>query len=650
MASGDSILPLPPADDAAIEAALADAELVALLATVAHLTGDLGYLEPALRPDPLLAREPQAGLTAEQQARARALILDGLKRFRDEQSQVPARPSLDELHAIMNFCAGEDVSDRYLPLLREELAIDGDLRAPQWSKAAIAPDRDVHVVIAGSGMSGIAAGHRLQQAGVRYTIFEKNADVGGTWLENTYPGCRVDIQNHMYSYSFAQRHDWPYYFSPRRVLQEYFRDCAECFGVIEHIEFETEVESATWDDDAQLWHVEVRDRMGARRTVDAHVFVSAVGQLNRPKLPDIAGRDSFTGIAFHSATWRHDVDLAGKKVAVIGTGASACQFIPIVGEQAAELRVFQRTAPWLIPAERYRQPVARGFQWALAHVPFYAEWHRFWMFWRMADGMLPAAIVDPGYPPTERAVSLMNDMMRELLQQWVDTLTDGDDELRRQLTPDYPPLAKRFVVDDGSYASTLRRSNVTLVTTPITAIEPTGVRTDDGELFEPDVIIYGTGFQASRFLTPMRVVGHGGVDLHEQWAGDARAYLGVVVPNFPNFFCLYGPNTNIVVNGSIIYFSECEVHYLVECVRLLLTDQLGSLAPRQDVHDAYNERIDEANRMRTWGWSGVNSWYKNEFGRTAQNWPFSVLEFWEQTREPRRDDFVLVPLGAPVAS
>jgi 4-hydroxyacetophenone monooxygenase len=648
MASGDSIQPLP-ADDDVVEAALRDAELVALVATVAHITGDLSYLEPSLRPDPLLAREPQAGLTADQQARARELIADGLRRFRDELGGVPAHPSADELHAIMNFCAGEDVSDRYLPLLREELAIDGDLRAPQWNASDIAPERDLHVVIVGAGMSGIAAGHRLRQAGVRFTIFEKNADVGGTWLENSYPGCRVDIQNHMYSYSFAQKHDWPYYFSPRAVLHEYFRDCAERFGLMAHIELETEVQAATWDDDAQLWHVEVRDRSGARRTVDAEVFVSAVGQLNRPRFPDIAGRESFAGTSFHSAQWNHDVDLAGKKVAVIGTGASACQFVPTVGAQAAELRVYQRTAPWLIPAERYQQRVAPGFEWALGHVPFYAEWYRLWMFWRMADGMLPAAIVDPEYPPTEHAVSMMNDFMRALLQQWIDTVTEGDDELRRQLTPDYPPLAKRFVVDDGTYAMTLRQPHVSLVTTPIRDVEPTGIRTVDGELFEPDVIIYGTGFQASRFLTPMRVVGRGGVDLHEQWGGDARAYLGVVVPNFPNFFCLYGPNTNIVVNGSIIYFSECEVHYLVECVRLLLADGLGSLDARREVHDAYNERIDEANRMRTWGWSGVSSWYKNEFGRSAQNWPFSVLEFWEQTRVPQRDDFVLVPIGAPVA-
>jgi 4-hydroxyacetophenone monooxygenase len=640
----DALEPLP-ADDDRIAAALLDAELVALLAAVAHCTADLSVLEPDLVADAMRMREPQAGYTPEQQQRAREVILAALIRLRDAQGGVPARPSKEQLQAIMEFAAGQPVSERYVPLLTEELAIDGDLRGPQWHRDEVAPGRPFSAIVVGAGMSGIAAAHRLQQAGIDVAVIEKNTDVGGTWLENSYPGCRVDIQNHMYSYSFAQKHDWPFYFSPRSVLQQYFRDCAEQFGVLPRVQFSTEVLRCTWDEAAQQWVVEVRDASGGERTLRAEVLVSAVGQLNRPRFPDIEGRDSFAGSAFHSAQWDHDVDLSGKRVAVIGTGASACQFIPIVAEQAAELTVFQRTAPWLIPAERYRQPVADGFNWLLGHVPFYAQWYRFWMFYRGAEGMLPAATVDPEYPPTERAVSMMNDMMREMLQVWTDALTEGDPTLREQLTPNYPPLSKRFVVDDGSFALALRKPHVQLVTRGIDRIESNGVRTRDGVLHEFDVIIYGTGFQASRFLTPMQVIGRDGVDLHEQWAGDARAYLGVVIPNFPNFFCLYGPNTNIVVNGSIIYFSECEVHYLTECVRLLLAEGLGSLDPRRDVHDAYNERIDAANKLRTWGFSGVNSWYKNEFGRTAQNWPFTVLEFWEQTRTANPDDYHVTELA-----
>ena len=641
MSLSSSVLPLPN-DDAAIEIALMQAELPALLGAVAHITGDLSLLDERLILDPLMAREPQGGYTGEQQDLARSIIATALKTFRDDQGSVVARTSTEDLHRIMNFCAGEVVSERYVPLLLEELAVDGrDLRAPQWHKSNAASDREFQVVIVGAGMSGIAAAHRLNQAGVKFTIFDKNADVGGTWLENTYPGCRVDIQNHMYSYSFAQKHDWPYYFSPRPVLQQYFRDCAEQFGLMDHIRFNTEVVSSTWNDDTQLWSIVVRDASGAESTVNANALVSAVGQLNRPKFPAIEGRETFAGISFHSAEWDHEVDLTNKRVAVIGTGASACQFVPTVAGQASQLTVFQRTAPWLIPAERYKMQVDEGFQFLLGHIPFYSEWYRFWMFWRGAEGMLPAATVDPDYPPTEKAVSLLNEFMRDILLIWTNAITEGDDRLREQLTPNYPPLSKRFVVDDGSYVMALRQPHVSLETTDITGIEPTGVRTADGVLHEVDVIIYGTGFQASRFLTPMRVVGRDGVDLHEQWAGDARAYLGVVVPNFPNFFCLYGPNTNIVVNGSIIYFSECEVHYVTECVRMLLEQNLGSLDCRVDVHDEYNERIDAANKMRTWGFSTVSSWYKNDSGRVAQNWPFTVLEFWEQTRTTVPSDYTL---------
>ena len=637
-------LQLLPDSDEAIISALQDAELLALVATLAHLCGDLTYLDSRLAPDLLKLREPQSGYTPEQQDLARGLIMDGLRRFRDHQGQVPARPSREHLHTIMQFIAGEEVSDRYVPLLLEELALDGDeLRAPQWTRSAIAPEREISALVIGAGMSGIAAAHRLRQAGITVAVIEKNSDVGGTWFENRYPGCRVDIQNHMYSYSFAQRHDWPYFFSPRPVLHQYFRDCADEFGLMPLIRFNTEVESATWDESAQQWVVVSYDSSRQRHEDRAEILVSAVGQLNRPLYPDIPGREEFAGSAFHSAQWDESINLTGQRVAVIGTGASACQFIPAVAKEAGELTVFQRTPPWMIPALRYHETVPAGFNWLLSHVPFYAEWYRFSMFWRGAEGMLPAATVDPEFPPTEQSVSLMNEIMRQMLTEWTNALTEGDETLRRQLTPNYPPLSKRFVVDDGSFALTLRQPHVTLVTESIAAIEPGGIRSTDGQLREVDVIIYGTGFKASQFLTPMTVTGRQGIDLHQQWSGDARAYLGMLVPNFPNFFCLYGPNTNIVANGSIIYFSECEIHYLVECVKLLLANELGSLDPKGDVHDAYNAKIDEANKLRTWGYSSVSSWYKNEYGRTAQNWPFSVLEFWEQTRQPQQSDFNVTP-------
>jgi 4-hydroxyacetophenone monooxygenase len=260
------------------------------------------------------------------------------------------------------------------------------------------------------------------------------------------------------------------------------------------------------------------------------------------------------------------------------------------------------------------------------------------LFWRSAEGLLPFATVDPDWEQ-DGAISAQNEMLRQLLTGYLQMEFADRPDLLEKVVPDYPPAAKRVIRDNGIWARTLKRDNVDLVTTPIAEITPTGVRTVDGAEHAADVLIYGTGFQASRFLTPMKVVGRGGIDLHEHWDGDARAYLGITVPRFPNLFLLYGPNTNIVINGSIIFFSECEVHYLTECVRMLLERDKRALDCRPEVHDAYNVHIDEENRLRAWGASSVNSWYKNAKGRVTQNWPHSLLEYWKQTREVNPSDY-----------
>jgi 4-hydroxyacetophenone monooxygenase len=541
---------------------------------------------------------------------------------------------------MIEFLVGAATEEWY-PVLREELALAGaDHRAPGWSKRDLAPDVPWRVAVIGAGMSGLLAAHRLRQAGVDVTILEKDDDVGGTWYENTYPGCRVDVPNHFYSYSFAQSSQWPQFFSTQPALLDYFRQCADDLGLRPLIRFGTEVVEARFDEDEQRWAVTTRGPDGTEGVEDFEVVVSAVGQLNRPKFPDIPGQADFAGPSFHSARWDHDVDLAGKRVAVIGTGASAAQFIPHVAEEADELLVFQRTPPWLAPTPNYHDDLPAELCWFMEHVPDYARWDRLVQFWRMHEGLLPAAVVDPEWPDHERSMSLLNDVVRQLLTAHLEA-EFADPELRAKMIPPYPPLAKRIVRDNGSWPRALQQPHVSVHTEAIDAVTKAGIRTVDGEEHEVDVIIYGTGFTASEFLTPMRVVGVDGADLHERWAGDARAYLGVTVPEFPNLFLLYGPNTNIVINGSIIYFSECEVHYLTEAMRLLLEGGHRSMDCRAEVHDAYNERIDAANRGMVWGAAEVNSWYRNAKGRVAQNWPFSLLEYWQQTRQPDPADYVL---------
>lgn len=628
------------ADDAEIRAALADAFLPALLPALAQATGDFTLLREELRPPGIAPGVPQGGMSQQQQEAAREIAFEALKRLREEGETSDPVPLDRAIKLITAWMTGSAASDDYLPLLLEELGPEGeDPRAPSWRKDPAVP---FTVAIIGAGMSGILAGIRLKQAGVPFVILEKNHDVGGTWLENTYPGARVDVSNAFYSYSFAQKTDWPKHYSTQDVLLDYFRDVANEYGIREHVRFNTEVLEAAFDEASGTWRLQVRGANGAEETVEVQAVISAVGQLNRPKMPEIKGMETFRGPSFHSARWDHSVDLKGKRVVVIGTGASAAQFIPAIAPEVADLTVFQRTPPWLVPVPQYHDEVPRGLQWLFRHVPHYVHWYRFWLFWNTTDGMLAAATVDESWEPKELAVSAANDQLRMLLTGYLHMQFGDRPDLLEKVLPKYPPAAKRLVLDNGIWAATLKRDNVHLVTDGIREITATGVVAADGTEYPADAIIYGTGFQASKFLTPMQVKGRSGADLQRQWNGDARAYMGITVPNFPNLFLLYGPNTNIVVNGSIIYFSECEVQYVLGCIKLLLDRGKRALDCRQEVHDAYNERIDRGNLLRVWGVSDVNSWYKNEKGRVAQNWPFNLIEYWKQTKEPDPADYMLL--------
>ena len=500
-------------------------------------------------------------------------------------------------------------------------------------------------------MSGILAAIRLKQAGVGFTVVDKNAGVGGTWFENRYPGCRVDSPNHTYSYSFAPE-DWPQHFSPQRVLRAYFERIATEHGIHDKVRLGTEVLEAHYRSSGE-WQVKVRGPDG-ESTLTVNAIISAVGQLNRPKLPEIDGRDSFRGPAFHTAQWQAEHDLEGKRIVVIGTGASAFQTVPEIAKVAARVTVFQRTPPWVSQRPDYHAPISDAKHWLLNEVPFYGKWYRFWMFWTTGEGLLSMVRRDPdwdghadGAANGERSVSEANDRLRAMLTANVERMVGDDPELFAKCLPGYPPAGKRMLIDNGHWFRALKRDNVELVTDPIARITRRVSRPSPVGDVDADVIIYGTGFYASRLLFPMKLYGKSGVELREHWGADPRAYLGIVMPDYPNLFCCYGPNTNIVVNGSIVFFSECEVRYIMGCLKLLIERSVaedGDLLPaamdcRQDVHDAYNERIDAGNLGMAWGSPDVRSWYKNQHGRVTQNWPFTLLDFWKQTRAPDPEDY-----------
>ena len=335
----------------------------------------------------------------------------------------------------------------------------------------------------------------------------------------------------------------------------------------------------------------------------------------------------------------HTLDLSGKRVAVIGTGASAMQFVPEIATQAGEVIVFQRTPPWIYPSPDYRASVPAGEHWLINHVPHYARWYHFLLFWLDGEGLYASVTKDPAWPHQERSVSAANEALRKLMIRSIRRELGGDAELIAASIPKHPPCGKRLLVDDGTWYRTLTRDNVRLVTETIDRVTAGGVRTADGVEHVADVLVYGTGFHASRFLWPMRIRGRNRRDIREHWGDDPRAYLGIVVPGYPNLFCLYGPNTNIVVTGSTIFFSECGMHYVMGCIRMLLANGHSSLECRKEVHDAYNVVIDEGNLQVAWGAPNVRSWYKNEAGRVTQNWPFKLLEYWSRTKTPNHEHF-----------
>ena len=633
--------PLAEASEAMLAAALAEAELPSLLAALAYLTGDDSLVEADVTPPPqdaAVVLAPQGGMTPEQQELARGRALAALIRFRDGGAVPVEHPDADAvLRRLLTFVTGSR-DERYLPMLAFELGVPADGDAPDWRAPELARGRTVRAAVIGAGMSGLAMAHRLVQAGIDVVVFERNDDVGGVWLENHYPGCRLDTSNYCYSYSFLQRDDWPHQYSLGAEIRDYFADASRTLGLRERIRFGAEVTAACYDEATGEWELTVRDRHGGFDRSRYQALISAVGQLNTPNYPAVAGRESFAGSSFHSARWDDSVSLRGRRVGVIGTGASAYQVVPSIAAEVGELRLFQRTPPWTVPTPGYHARLPDGLLWLFKHVPNYHRWFRFYQFWTSVEGRRPFAEVDPDWHGPG-AVSASNAALRDRLAARLLSEYEGRPDLQAKVVPDYPPYGKRMLRDNGVWAGALKQPNVRLVTDPIESVTPAGVRTADGVEHELDVMVYCTGFRASEFLPGVTVTGRGGVDLHEQWGTDPSAYLGVTVPNFPNLFCLYGPNTNLVVNGSIVMFSECAVHYVMECLRTLLARGASAMELRPAVLTDYQAKIDRANALMAWGVEGVDNWYKSPTGRVSQNWPLSTIEYWERTRGPEHDHY-----------
>jgi 4-hydroxyacetophenone monooxygenase len=388
--------------------------------------------------------------------------------------------------------------------------------------------------------------------------------------------------------------------------------------------------------------VRVRGADGTEEMLVARAVISAVGQLNRPNLPDIPGRDAFAGPAFHSARWDHDLEIAGKRVAMIGAGASGFQIAPTIAPEVEQLTVFQRTAQWMFPNPNYHTPVGPGVRWALRHLPFYGRWYRFLIFWPGCDKGLEAARVDPDYPDQQIAVSEMNDLTRQMFTDWIVSQVDDDPELIAKVVPDYPATGKRTLQDNGSWLRTLTRDNVELVRTGIDHIEADAVVTDDGVRHVADVLVFATGFQATKVLFPMAIVGRDGEDLRAMWGERPAAYLGITVPRFPNFFCMYGPGTNLAHGGSLIFHSECQMRYITQCIEALIEGGHRTMEPRREQYEDWHERSQREMRGLVWSQPSIkHSFFKNAYGEIHGLSPWRLVDYWTWTRELDPADYDL---------
>jgi cation diffusion facilitator CzcD-associated flavoprotein CzcO len=474
------------------------------------------------------------------------------------------------------------------------------------------------VAIIGAGFGGIGMAISLRRAGLTdFTIFEKADDIGGVWRDNSYPGAACDVPSSLYSYSFAPNTTWPRRYSGQADILAYLRRTAVEAGVLERVRSGTEVRRAEFDEAALRWRLHLADGT----THDADVLVSCVGQLSRPAIPELPGADTFGGAVFHSARWDHDTDLAGRRVAVIGTGASAVQFVPRIQPLVRHLTVFQRSAPYVVPKPD------RGYR-SLHHQVFRAlpTIQRTGRLATWVSGELLTLGLTSAPPLRKVVESLFRAHLR---------LQVGDPALRAKLVPDYPIGCKRLLFANDYYPA-LDRPNVDVVTEAIDRITPTGVRTGDGADHPADVIIYGTGFRATEFLMPMRVRGLGGRELADEWADGARAHLGITVPGFPNMFLVYGPNTNLGGN-SIIYMIESQCRYIVQAVQRIAARGQSCLDVRPDVAERFDDEM--TRRLATTVWSGCASWYREPGGRVSTNWPGLVWEYHRRTARLDPADF-----------
>lgn len=613
------------------------ANIPALLPMLVQLTGDPRWLRAPYRPRRArgVDENDSGGLPRDIQDEIRSAALAAVLAYRRGAAVALPSPS-PELCVEMLACAmAEPIPANYAPLILAHLP-----DAAKLPDAPLALPAGFRVTIIGAGISGIGLAVHLQHAGVAFEILERGDDIGGVWRENDYPGAGVDTPNHIYGFAFAPN-DWSMHYVLRDEIKTYLDGVVERYGLRASIHFGTHVEAADYDADASMWRIAAVGADGTRATLRCNVLISGVGAFSTPKRPDIPGLERFAGDCVHTAEWPRGLSTAGRRVAMIGNGASAMQVGPEIHRHVESLTIFQREPQWIAPTDQFRKPIPASLRLLMREVPYYRAWYRMRLAWTYGDRLHPTLQRDPDWAYPERALNATNDTHRAFFTNYLETELAGRPDLIEKSTPRYPPYGKRMLMDNGWYRM-LRDDRVTLVTEPVAEVRADGVVTASGAEYPADMLILATGFEM-RWLTSYTLVGRSGRSIREEWNDiDARAYLGTTIPDFPNFMCLYGPNLQLGHGGSWVEIVEMQINYVMDMLRLMADRSIKEFDCRREVFDAYDEEIVAAQDRMIWSHPGMSTYYRNRNGRVIVNSPLRMTDLYNRLLRVDPADYKMV--------
>ena len=615
-----------------LESALDSASFPVVAALLVHFTGDISILEKLPRPNQAVLGEIQGFLSEDDKQTIKKIALKEISKFfsNHEVNDIYV-PSNEELNKMMSFIVGENVSPDYIPMMLRDLNITSqDLKL-----SSVTTKPSLEVLIIGAGMSGILAAIKLAERGIKFKIYEKNINLGGTWFENRYPGARVDIANHFYSYSFEENHQWSEHFSQQPELLDYFKRCFDKYDIQKNTYFETQVTDMKFDDETKMWEVtSIHNKKSNKEVIN--IVLSCVGQLNQPKIPDIKGMDEFQGNMFHSSKWPDDDVIAGKKVAVVGSGASAFQIVPSIAKYCEKLTIFQRSPPWMFPNPKYHEQVDEEKKWLLENLPFYSRWYRFLLFYPGSDQLLDSLFVDPSWKDRSDSINQQNDEMRKLFTSAM-LAQISNKSLIDKVIPNYPPFGKRMLQDNGAWLEALHLPNVTLLAEGVEQMNSRGIIGLEKE-HEFDTVVFATGFKAQDFFDPINI-DCGSGSFKSIYEDSPVSYLGITFSSIPNFFAMYGPGTNLAHAGSIIFNSECQINYICSAIEHMLNNDYKVIKVKPKIEKQYQDRFDKRHKKMVWQHANVSSWYQNSKGKVVTTSPWRLVEYWNWTNNFNADEY-----------